>query len=307
MQDVVALDVVRQRERHALGHAAEHDRGARECETADRVAMRSMKSFDALANLQPDLVHDLLALAPGQHEERDDEGDEQREPAAVEELRRGRGEEQEVESEQAAVDRHRRCSGLCFQCSATNVAISVVITISSDTAMPNAPASASEEPKPMTAVKRADGERPVDERDIDLADLAAFGMNDVHARQKAEMDRLLGQRIGAGDDRLGGDHGRDRRQDDKRIMRPLRRELRRTGCRGRPGLARQQQAALAEIIEGQRRQRHAEPGDADRQRAEMAHVGVERLAPGHRQERAADDDESQRPGMPEIGDRRPAD
>ena len=65
-----------------------------------------------------------------------------------------------------------------------------------------------------------------------------------------------------------------------------------------------QQAALAEIIESQRGQRHAKPGDADRQRAEMAHVGVEGLPAGHGQKSAADHDQGQRPGVPEIGDGR---
>jgi hypothetical protein len=46
-------------------------------------------------------------------------------------------------------------SGFTPHCRATNVAISVVMAISSDTAMPNAPASASEEPKPITAVSVA--------------------------------------------------------------------------------------------------------------------------------------------------------
>ena len=82
--------------------------------------------------------------------------------------------------------------------------------------MPNAPASASDEPKPITAVERAGGKRPVDEGDIDLADLAAFGMDHLHARQKAETDGLLRHGIGAGNDRLRGDHGRDGRKNDKR-------------------------------------------------------------------------------------------
>ena len=102
-----------------------------------------------------------------------------------------------------------------------------------------------------------------------------------------------------------GDHGRDSRQHDQRIMRPLRRELVKGAVEATFGIwLGKQQAALAEIIEGQRRQRHAEPGDADRQRAEMAHVGVKGLPAGHGQKRPADDDEGQRPGMPKIGDGR---
>src|SRR5215813_12898964 len=45
----------------------------------------------------------------------------------------------------------------------------------------------------------------------------------------------------------------------------------------------EQQPTLAKIIKYQCRQRHAEPGNADRQRPEMTHIGIERLAPGHGQ------------------------
>jgi hypothetical protein len=104
MQHAIAFDVVRERERHTLGHAAEYDGRARDAtrrvtpELADELLRR-------LAYLHPNRVHDLLALAPGQHEERDGEGDQQGEPTTVEELGRGRGEEEQVEGEKAAVDR----------------------------------------------------------------------------------------------------------------------------------------------------------------------------------------------------------
>jgi hypothetical protein len=51
-----------------------------------------------------------------------------------------------------------------------------------------------------------------------------------------------------------------------------------------------QEAALAEIIEGEGGERDAEPRNADRQRPEVTHVGVESLAPSHGQESAADHD-----------------
>ncbi len=60
--------------------------------------------------------------------------------------------EVEAKKSRSSARRLPLISGLCFQCSATKVAISVVITIKSDTAMPNAPASASDERKPITAV-----------------------------------------------------------------------------------------------------------------------------------------------------------
>src|ERR1700726_1928547 len=66
----------------------------------------------------------------------------------------------------------------------------------------------------------------------------------------------------------------------------------------------EQQSALPEIIERKRRQRHAEPGDTDRQRPEMAHVGIERLAAGHRQESATYYDKRQGTSMPQVGDGR---
>jgi hypothetical protein len=104
MQHAIAFDVVRERERHTLGHAAEYDGRARDA--TRRVAPELVdERLRRLAYLHPNLVHDLLALAPGQHEERDGEGDQQGEPAPVEELGRGRGEEERVEGEKAAVDR----------------------------------------------------------------------------------------------------------------------------------------------------------------------------------------------------------
>ena len=47
--------------------------------------------------------------------------------------------------------------------------------------------------------------------------------------------------------------------------------------------------ALAEIVEEERRIDDGVPGDADRQRAEMADVGVHRLAPGDHQHQGAED------------------
>ncbi len=50
----------------------------------------------------------------------------------------------------------------------------------------------------------------------------------------------------------------------------------------RGGVA-QDQGTLAEIVEHQGGQDQAQPGDADRLAAEMAHVGIERLGAGDRQ------------------------
>ena len=57
------------------------------------------KRLRRLANFEANRVQDLLALAPGEHEECDDESDEQGEPAAVKELGGGRGKKDQVEDE----------------------------------------------------------------------------------------------------------------------------------------------------------------------------------------------------------------
>ena len=54
----------------------------------------------------------------------------------------------------------------------------------------------------------------------------------------------------------------------------------------------QHQRALAEIVEQQRRQHEAEPGALDRLAAEMAEIGIERLAAGDREEHRAERDQA---------------
>ncbi len=53
----------------------------------------------------------------------------------------------------------------------------------------------------------------------------------------------------------------------------------------------QDQPALAEVVEDQRGEDEREPALADRVRAEVAHVGVERLGAGDREHDAAERDE----------------
>ena len=56
----------------------------------------------------------------------------------------------------------------------------------------------------------------------------------------------------------------------------------------------QHQRALAEIIDQQRRQHEAEPRGLDRLAAEMAEVGIERLAAGDREKHRAERDQPDR-------------
>ena len=135
-------------------------------------------------------------------------------------------------------------------------------------------------------------EPPVHERHVDLTRLVLRRVQDAQARQVAELDRLLGDRERRRDERLRRDHRRAGGQADERIQRPRRchleervADLRRVG---------QQHRTLAEIIDDQGRHRHAEPGEADRPLAEVAHVGIERLGAGDAEHDGAERDEADR-------------
>ena len=106
-------------------------------------------------------------------------------------------------------------------------------------------------------------------------------MHDAHARQIAQVHRLPGHGEGAGYDRLrSDDRGRGGKQ-DQRDAGPARPQVeeRIDDAVG----VRQQQRSLSEVVEHQGRQHQQVPGQPDRQPAEMAHVGIQRLRPGHGQ------------------------
>ena len=81
---------------------------------------------------------------------------------------------------------------------------------------------------------------------------------------------------------------------DQGIVRPVGRELvERVLERARVG---DEQGALAEVVEREAGQRDREPGQADGEAPEMAHVGVHRLAPRHGQEHRPEHGEADRSG-----------
>ena len=110
----------------------------------------------------------------------------------------------------------------------------------------------------------------------------------------------MGEREHAGDDRLRGDHGRQGGEPDHGVEQEVGDEVV-EGVVDRLGVA-QQQGALAEVVEHQRRQHQPEPGEADRRLPEVPHVGVERLRPGHRQHDGAQRHEGAPAELPEQGD-----
>jgi hypothetical protein len=122
-------------------------------------------------------------------------------------------------------------------------------------------------------------------------------MVDSDARAEPELHGLHGQRKRAGDHRLRRDDGRRHREQNQRVDRPRRCQQVERVLRGRRIF--QQQRALSEVVEQQRRQHDGTPVDADRPRAEVPHVGVQRLAAGHDQEHRAEHEVAVPPGLGE--------
>ena len=220
----------------------------------------------------------------------DEDGDGEREPAAAPDLHDVRAEEGEVDDEEDGRDRERddprdlpRLAG---------------VDVEEDRRDPHrrrhgdavrrgeGARRAEREDEPDAG----DGEDPVDRREVDLPDLPLRGVVDPQARHVAELDRLAREREGARDHGLRGDDRGRRGEEDERQEAPLRRELEeRVVGRGR---ARQEERALAEVVQEERRKDEREPADADRPGPEVPHVGVERLAPRHGEEDRAEEEEA---------------
>jgi hypothetical protein len=145
--------------------------------------------------------------------------------------------------------------------------------------------------------QHADRQHPVDLRQVDLPALRLGRVADLEARQKAELHRLLRQREGTGDHGLAGDDGgKQRERDEGHEERFGRQRVERAEVLVRHGgRVLQDQRALAEIVDDERGKHQAEPGGTNRVFAEMAHVGVERLGPGHREEHRAQNDQPDHP------------
>jgi hypothetical protein len=113
-----------------------------------------------------------------------------------------------------------------------------------------------------------------------------------HPRRIAQLHRLLRDRKRAGDHRLRCDDRRHRRERDQRVERPRRRQqVERIRDRRRID---DQQRALAEIVERERRQHERAPREAHGSAAEVPHVRVERLGAGHHEHDRAQRKEPER-------------
>ena len=113
-------------------------------------------------------------------------------------------------------------------------------------------------------------------------------MQDVETGKQAEPDRLRDQRKGSRYQRLRRDDRRQRRQHDERQQQRRRHEAVEQ-LAARDFRAAEQIGALAEIVQQQCGEHHAEPADPDRPGAEMPEIRIHRLAAGDDQDQHAED------------------
>ena len=245
--------------------------------------------FLGLAHVPAGFLEKHLPAAPGQHDEGHDAGEQQREPAAFEKFQRIGREENQIDQQEESVDRRDQHW--------------IVAPLQGDQRGQQGrnghqerhrnAIGAGERVRGLEGKHRCDRrdcKQPVHRRHIDLSDRRACRVPDLHARQEVELHRLLRQGICAGNDRLRCDDCGERREDDERVMRPIRRELiERIVNRARIG---EQQCALAEIVQCQGRQNDREPGNADWDPTEMAEIGIHGLTAGYRQEGGAEHEEA---------------
>ena len=117
------------------------------------------------------------------------------------------------------------------------------------------------------------------------------GLQHAHARQQVELHGFARHRERTRDRRLRGDDRRGGRQQHQRRQQCLRRQrIEGIGNRRR---RLQQQRALTEVVDEQCRPHQHQPGQSHGLAPEVAHVGVQRLGTGHRQEHGAEDDQRQ--------------
>ena len=108
MQDAVVLEVVGEDERHARGCRRQERSPCPAGAPAASSWSRRTNTFLGLPQADARPLHQPLPGAPGEHQERDADREQQREPAALEELGHVGAEEERVDDEEEAVHGHDR-------------------------------------------------------------------------------------------------------------------------------------------------------------------------------------------------------
>ena len=138
--------------------------------------------------------------------------------------------------------------------------------------------------------RNGDEQRPVHERQINLTGFPFVGVQDLQTRQIAQLDDLLGGAVGAGNECLRSNDRSRCCQGDHRVERPFGHHHE-EGVDGCFWLA-QQQGALPQITQHQRRHHHQKPGHLNRPTAKMTHIGIKGLSSGHAQNNRTQNEES---------------
>ena len=300
VQHLVVVEVVQQRVGRGVGRGGEeHRRSGHALRRLDE--QRLEEGLERHRGASHPREEMLAAAPPGGHHRKDRRPDDQREPAAVGDLQQGRREECQIDDEEEAGREHAQPQRVAPQVAHDEEGEQRVDQHRrrDRDAIGAGEARGGAEAHHRRHHRRA--QHPVHARDVDLAELARRGVDDVHARQEAELHRLVGDRVGARDHRLRSDHGSGGGERHHRIERPARHEqvervLHRLGLD-------EQQRALAEIVQHQRGGDETEPADAHRLLAEVPHVGIERLGAGHGEDHRAEHDEGLRHVAGEEGQR----
>ena len=213
VQHRVVLEVGEQRRRRRPGVLEQVHGGARHTRRRSAPRLRHRVGHRHLGAAQPGR-DEVAAAAPRRHLDHEDDADEQREPAAVGDLRDVGGEERQVDDEQRHGDDAAPSSPTSRQRSTDDP----VEQQRGDRHRRRdrdavGRGEAARRPEAEHQPDAADHQQPVDERHVDLARCARADVwRIVEAREVVELHRLRGEREGAGDQRLRRDHRGHRRQ-----------------------------------------------------------------------------------------------
>ena len=278
MKHHIMLEVMEQRGGHAVARAGHEHRGVgnASCRTGrlDEHLKRQR------VGIHP-LDHQLAPLGPGRQQREGDRADQQRKPAAGKELGQVGGEVEAIDEQERTNDaddqRQRPIPDLARK-------KAEVERGDEHRASHGDTVSGGQIGRLAEAQHEQDNEyhqRPVHERDVDLAKRSLACVGDAQARHQAELDCLLDDRKGAGDDRLAGDDGRDGREDYQWQAEAVAGHVVEGVLGG--GRVGEQQCGLTEIVGDQRREDQPQPRQRNRTAAEVAHVGIERFGTGDAQ------------------------
>ena len=288
VQHFVVLEVVQ----HGIGNGAgfgrqEHRRAFHACWRTDKYRFQETGQVDRIG--AQFLVHQAPAVFPGHHQRKDGAADQQREPAAVKQLEQIRGPERKVNDEEkaggrdahgerkvpAVADDEESQDGGDQHVGAHRYAVGA--------------GQIARRLEHHDRQHNGDKKPPVDKGQVDLPGVLDTGVLHLQARQVAELDHLLGDGKCARDQGLRCDHCGHGGQPHQGHQRPVgRHHEKRVLHRRRVA---QQQGALPEVIERERRHDDGKPGDTNRLLAEMPHVGIQRLTPCDAQDHGAENDE----------------